>query len=163
MPTHRHTLGYDAVVQGPNSMAPVDQGIANMDYQVNDKDRLSGKYYIQNNPTTNPFGAVGSLLGFPQQLSAGSDVATITNTVILSPTVTWEQHVGFTRLRAYAATRSGLHSQPDRHQSAGLDDVPPVRNHHVGSDHSAMAWNSAPAPVLAMPACTRINGNTNPR
>jgi hypothetical protein len=102
--TIAYTLGYDAVVQGPNSIAPVNQGIANVDYQVNDKDRLSAKYYIQDNPTTNPFGAVGSLLGFAQQLSAGSDVGTITNSVILSPTVTWEQHIGFTRLRAYGAT-----------------------------------------------------------
>ncbi|HMD87059.1 MAG TPA: TonB-dependent receptor [Terriglobia bacterium] len=99
-----YTLGYDAVVQGPNSLAPVNQGIANIDYQLSEKDHLSAKYYVQDNPTTNPFGAVGSLLGFAQQLSAGSDVGTITNTTILSPSVTWEQHVGFTRLRAYAAT-----------------------------------------------------------
>ena len=105
-PTTATTLGYDAVVQGRNSIAPVDQGIADLDYQVSDRDRLSGKFYIQDNPTTNPFGAVGSLLGFAQQLSAGSDVATITNTFIVSPTVTWEQHVGFTRLRAYAQTGS---------------------------------------------------------
>jgi hypothetical protein len=104
--TTANQLGYDAVVQGPNSTANVDQGIANVDYQVSDKDRLSGKYYVQNNPTTNPFGAVGDLLGFAQQLSAGSQVGSIMNTMILSPTVTWEQHVGFTRLRAYAQTGS---------------------------------------------------------
>ncbi len=101
-PTVATTLGYDAVVQGPDATAPVDQGIADIDYQVNDRDRLSGKYYIQDNPTTSPFGAVGSLLGFSQQLLAGSDVGSISNTAILSPTMTWEQHVGFTRLRAYA-------------------------------------------------------------
>jgi len=103
-PTTASYLGYDAVVQGFNSTAPVDQGIADVDYQDNDKDRMSAKYYVQTNPTSNPFGAVGSLLGFEQQLTAGSDVGTITNSVILSPTVTWEQHVGFTRLRAYAGT-----------------------------------------------------------
>jgi hypothetical protein len=97
-------LGYDAIVQGFNSKAPVDQGIADVDYQVSDKDRMSAKFYIQTNPTSNPFGAVGSLLGFEQQLTAGSDVGTISNNLILSPNVTWEQHVGFTRLRAYAGT-----------------------------------------------------------
>jgi hypothetical protein len=97
-------LGYDAVVQGPNSKANVDQGIASVDYQFNAKDRLSGKYYYQSNPTSNPFGAVGSLLGFPQQLSAGSQVFSLTNTVILSPNLTWEQHIGFTRLKAFANT-----------------------------------------------------------
>jgi Carboxypeptidase regulatory-like domain/TonB dependent receptor len=102
--TQAKNLGYDAVVQGQNATAPVDQGIADLDYQISDRDRLSGKYYIQSNPTTSPFGAVGSLLGFPQQLSAGSDVFSLTNTLIMSPDITWEQHVGFTRLRAYAQT-----------------------------------------------------------
>jgi Carboxypeptidase regulatory-like domain/TonB dependent receptor-like, beta-barrel len=101
-------LGYDAVVQGPNSKSNVDQGIASMDYVFSAKDRLSGKYYIQDDPTTNPFGAVGSLLGFPQQLSAGSQVFSLTNTVVLSPNLTWDQHFGFTRLKAYAQTSSGF-------------------------------------------------------
>ena len=107
-PVKATLLGYDAVVQGRNSLAPVNQGISNIDYAVNERDRLSGKFYIQDNPTTNPFGAVGSLLGFGQQLSAGSEVGNLSNSTILSPTVTWEQHVGFTRLRAYAATQSAF-------------------------------------------------------
>lgn len=102
------TLGYDAVVQGPNTQAKVDQGIAGIDYVLNSKDRLSGKYYVQRNPTNNPFGAVGSLLGFPQQLSAGSQVFSLSNSVVLSPNLTWEQHAGFTRLRAYASTTKGF-------------------------------------------------------
>ncbi len=97
-------LGYDVVIQGPNTQARVDQGIAGIDYVFNTKDRLSGKYYVQSDPTSNPFGATGSLLGFPQQLSAGSDVISLTNTVILSPNLTWEQHFGFTRLKAFANT-----------------------------------------------------------
>lgn len=103
-PTQATTLGYDAVVIGPNSQAKVDQGIASVDYVISDRDRLSARYYIQDNPTTNPFGAVGSLLGFQQQLSAGSQVTSLTNTAIMSPSLTWEQHVGFTRMRAYAGT-----------------------------------------------------------
>ncbi len=97
-------LGYDAVTQGPNAKSNVDQGIASVDFVASDKDRLSGKYYVQDNPTTNPFGAVGSALGFPQTLSAGSQVGSIQNLVILTPSLTWEQRAGFTRLRAYAQT-----------------------------------------------------------
>jgi len=103
-PTTATNLGYDAVVQGPNSKANVDQGIANIDYSVNDKDRLTAKYYIQDNPTTNPFGPVSKLLGFAQQLNAGSDVGSIGNTMTVKPNLTWEGHVGYTRLRAYANT-----------------------------------------------------------
>jgi Carboxypeptidase regulatory-like domain len=102
------TLGYDAVVQGPNSESTVDQAIAGIDYAISSRDRLSAKYYYQNDPTSNPFGAVGSLLGFAQQLSAGSQVFSLSNTDVLSPSLTWEQHLGFTRLRAYANTQQGF-------------------------------------------------------
>jgi hypothetical protein len=101
-------LDYDAVVQGPNTQATVSQGIAGIDYVISSKDRLAARYYIQSNPTNNPFGSVGSLLGFPQQLSAGSQVFSLSNSVVLSPNLTWEQHVGFTRLRAYASTTNGF-------------------------------------------------------
>jgi hypothetical protein len=100
--------GFDAVVQGPNTQATVNQGIAGIDYVLSSKDRLAGRYYIQSNPTNNPFGAVGSLLGFAQQLSAGSQVFSLSNSVVLSPNLTWEQHLGFTRLRAYANTTKGF-------------------------------------------------------
>jgi len=103
-PTTAAELGYDAIVQGANSIATVDQGIANVDYQLSSTDRLSGKYFVQSDPTTSPVGAAGVLLGFPQRLLAGSQVGTLANSVILSPNVTWEQHLGFTRLFAYAHT-----------------------------------------------------------
>ena len=102
--TQGQQLGYDAVVHGPNTQATVDQGIAGIDYVISAKDRLAARYYIQSNPTNNPFGAVGSLLGFAQQLTAGSQVLSLSNSVVLSPNLTWEQHIGFTRLRAYANT-----------------------------------------------------------
>jgi hypothetical protein len=107
-PVKATALGFDAVVKGPNSQSTVNQAIAGVDYAVTSTDRLSTKYYYQSNPTTNPFGAVGSLLGFSQQLSAGSQVISIANTIILSPNLTWEQHVGFTRMRAYANTHQGF-------------------------------------------------------
>ncbi len=97
-------LGYDGVVQGANSESSVDQGIANIDYEISDKDRLTGKYYVQNNPTTTPFGAVGAFLGFPQTLSAGAQSFSLDNTVLLTPSLTWEQRAGFTRMRAYSST-----------------------------------------------------------
>lgn len=97
-------LGYDAIVQGPNATATVDQGNADVDYVFSDKDRLAVKYYIQNDPTTDPFGYGGSSLGFGQTLAAGSQVASIDNTTVLSPNLTWQQRAGFTRMRAYAST-----------------------------------------------------------
>ncbi len=111
-PAQAVTLGYDAIVQGPNTQASVNQAIGAIDYEISSKDRLSGKYYFQTDPTTNPFGAVGALLGFSQQLSAGSQVFSLGNTIVLSPNLTWEQHFGFTRLRAYASTLQGFSPGP---------------------------------------------------
>jgi len=107
-PAQAKALGYDAFEQGPNTTANVDQGIADVDYVVNDKDRLGAKFYVQQNPTVSPFGAVGALLGFGQKLSAGSYVGSVQNTVILTPNLTWSQHAGFTRLWAYANTSQAV-------------------------------------------------------
>jgi Carboxypeptidase regulatory-like domain/TonB dependent receptor len=96
------SLGLDSFAIGPNTRSNVDQGIADVDYAVSDKDRLSSKYYVQEDPTSGPFGSDDYLLGFPQQLSAGSQVISIGNTTTLSPNLTWEQHIGFTRLHVYA-------------------------------------------------------------
>jgi hypothetical protein len=120
-------LGYDVVTQGPNAQSTVNQGIANVDYVVSDKDRLSVKYYIQDNPTTNPFGSVGSALGFPQQLAAGSQVASIDNTVILTPALTWQQRVGFTRLRAYAQTGQAFTPQDFGMNLLGSTNFPQIQ------------------------------------
>ena len=115
-PTLATNLGYDVFQQGPNATSNVDQGIANIDYVVNDKDRLSVKYFVQNDPTADPFGSVNQLLGFPQQLQAGSQVASINNTVILTPSLTWEQRAGFTRLRAF-----GQSQQPFKPSDLGIN------------------------------------------
>jgi len=101
-------LGYDALEQGPNAHSSVDQGIVNVDYQLNDNNRITAKYYIQDNPTTTPFGAVGGTLGFPQTLSAGSQVGAVENTTVLSSNLTLVQHLGFTRMRAYSTTSQAL-------------------------------------------------------
>jgi Carboxypeptidase regulatory-like domain len=127
-------LGYDAIVQGPNTHANVDQGIAGVDYTVNPKDHLSARYYIQNDPTNNPFGAVGSLLGFAQQLAAGSDVISLTNTILLSPNLTWEQKFGFTRLRAYAQTQQGFTPNEMNISLLGAATFPQLEIAHASPD-----------------------------
>ncbi len=97
-------LGYDALQVGPRVQARVHQGSGNADYIFSDKDRFAAKYYVQSDPTSTPFGAVTQGLGFPTQLQAGSDVISLVNSTILSPTMTWEQRAGFTRMIANAST-----------------------------------------------------------
>ena len=101
-------VGYDALQQGPNVEAKVNQGSANIDYLISDKDRLAFKYYIQNDPTTTPFAAVTQGFGFPQTLNSGSQVVSLDNNLVLTPSMIWEQRAGFTRLQAYAGTTDGF-------------------------------------------------------
>jgi hypothetical protein len=89
-------LGYEAVVQGPASHFNANQVNGNIDYDFSSKDRISGKYYFQQNPSFAEF-AIASSLGFPQTLHAGSQVFSLDNTTILAPNLTWEQRFGFIR------------------------------------------------------------------
>ncbi|HTG60517.1 MAG TPA: TonB-dependent receptor [Terriglobia bacterium] len=103
-------LGYDVVTQGPKSTFNANQVNGNIDYNFSSKDRLAGKYYFQSDPTTSAF-AISNASGFPQQLSAGSQVISLANTTVLSPTVTWEQKAGFIRQSAFATTSQALTPQ----------------------------------------------------
>ncbi len=119
-------LGYDALVQGPNSQSSFNQGIANIDYLVNNNNRLTAKYYGQNDPTTTPFGAVGGTLGFPQTLSAGSAVASIENTTVFTSNLTLVQHVGFTRMQAYSNTSQALSPSSIGTNLLGVNTFPQI-------------------------------------
>ncbi len=106
-----NTLGYNAFIQGPAATANYDQGSVAVDYNVNDLDRLSVKYFVQNDPTTSPFSNQSNALGFPQALDSGAQSASIDNSVILSPRLTWEQRIGFVRERAFSHTSQELSAQ----------------------------------------------------
>lgn len=99
-------LGYDAIVNGAPSFT-ANQINADFDYNISSTDRLAEKYYYQKDPTLSPF-AISGVLGFPQQLQAGSQVFSLDNTSILSPHVTWEQKAGFIREMAYARVQQQL-------------------------------------------------------
>ncbi|MGC2889357.1 MAG: TonB-dependent receptor [Candidatus Acidiferrum sp.] len=101
------SLGGNAQESGPPSTFNADQINGNIDYLFSTKDRLAGKYYFQNDPSTSPF-AVSQVLGFPQTLHAGSQVVSLDNTVSLTSNSTWEQRIGFIRQFASASTTQQL-------------------------------------------------------
>jgi len=84
-----------------NALMTSDQGNANVDWQVNGKDRLSAKYYYQSDPVTLPydFSQTG---GFPVTQLNGSQVAAIDNTIEINPHFSWEQRLGFFRQSAFS-------------------------------------------------------------
>ena len=78
-----------------------DQAVTNLDYLATKKDTLSLKYYYQHDPSTAPFG-LSSVEGFTQKLDAGSQVASISNTQSISPTLSVVEVFGFSREKIYS-------------------------------------------------------------
>jgi hypothetical protein len=76
------------------------QANAGLDYQVSTNDRLSGKYYYQNDPVTRPYG-VSQTGGFPVTQENGAHVGEIDNTTLIGTKLNWEQRVGFARQFSY--------------------------------------------------------------
>ena len=122
-------LGYDAILVGANTTFKADQVVGNIDYNLNATDRITGKYYYQNDPTTAPF-AISQAGGFPQTLSAGSQTISLENTVTLSPNAIWTQHFGFLRQRAFAHTTDGYKNTDYGMNIFGLSTVPGISITH---------------------------------
>ncbi|MGB8321670.1 MAG: carboxypeptidase regulatory-like domain-containing protein [Candidatus Acidiferrum sp.] len=96
-------LGHNATVQGPPATFTADQINGNIDYNLSQKDRITGKYFYQRTPATSEFSA-SQVSGFPQKMDAGSQVFSLNNTTILTPNFTWEQRFGFIREKAFVTT-----------------------------------------------------------
>jgi hypothetical protein len=112
-PATLKTLGYDAALSGPSTFSE-RQGVADVDYLVNDKERISLKGFYQDNPTSSPFGS--AVLGFPKVTKAGAPTVTLSSTTILSPHMTWENRAGVARQYTYAQTQ-----EPFTPQAMGID------------------------------------------
>jgi Carboxypeptidase regulatory-like domain len=96
-----YSYGVPNVTLIGNSIMTSDQANGNVDWQVNNKDRLSAKYYYQNDPVTLPydFSQTG---GFPVTQLNGSQVAALDNTININPHFSWEQRIGLFRQSAYS-------------------------------------------------------------
>jgi len=91
------------------------QAIANLDWNANTTDTLALKYYYQADPGVNPY-AYSSVAGWSQKLDAGSQVASINNTWIITPKLSTTETFGFIREKEY-----GVNQQPFTPSQAGMD------------------------------------------
>jgi len=98
---------FNSFVKGPPSQFNATQVNGNIDYIFGPKDRLAGKYYFQNDPTSIPF-AVSQVLGFPQTMHASSQLFSLDNTTVFTTNATWENRYGFVREVANATTAQSL-------------------------------------------------------
>jgi Carboxypeptidase regulatory-like domain len=96
-------LGYDVLLQSPAAFES-NQAIANVDYNFGAKDRLTEKLVYQFDPNNSPLSSGSGSYGFTQENQAGAYTVVLNNSTILSPTLTWEQKVGFVRMTSYVQT-----------------------------------------------------------
>jgi hypothetical protein len=79
-----------------------DQATAALDYDVSKTDRLSFKYYYQNDPATKPYGFSSNVGGFPSNEQNTSQVGAIDNTITVGSRMNLEQRLGYIRMGTYS-------------------------------------------------------------
>jgi len=84
------------------SMLVGDQAAASLDYDVSKRDRLSFKYYYQNDPVSRPFGVQSRTLGFPGSTYNAAQVGALDNTISIGSRLNWEQRLGYSREATYS-------------------------------------------------------------
>jgi len=79
-----------------------DQASASLDYDVSKTDRLSFKYYYQNDPVTKPYGFSSKVGGFPANTTNISQVGALDNTISVGSRMNLEQRLGYVRMGTYS-------------------------------------------------------------
>jgi len=108
------TFPENAVVPG-TAYFTADQAITNLDWNKSSKDTVSAKYYYQHDPSVAPY-AYSNVAGFTQNLDAGSQVASLTNTQTLRSNLSVVEVLGVLREKVYSTIQ-----QPFTPQQAGIN------------------------------------------
>ncbi|MFZ0744468.1 MAG: TonB-dependent receptor [Terracidiphilus sp.] len=93
----QYSYGVPNVTLQGTSMMTNDQAVANLDYDLSKTDRVSFKYYYQNDPVNKPYG-LAQVGGFPLTQNNGSQVGALDNTISIGPRLNWEQRLGYVRM-----------------------------------------------------------------
>ncbi|MGC2161705.1 MAG: carboxypeptidase regulatory-like domain-containing protein, partial [Silvibacterium sp.] len=105
------------------SLLTGDQAAADIDYNMSKTDRMSVKYYYQNDPVFKPYN-VSQVGGFPTTQNNGSQVAVLDNTISIGSNLNWEQRVGFARMGSYSFYNQTVPG-PGGDATFGISSAPP--------------------------------------
>lgn len=119
------TLGYNVLLPAGSNTFVQDEGIGSIDYNFSERDRLAVKGTLSENPTQSPY-AFSTLPGYAQTLDAAGALASISNTTVLSPRITWEQRAGYTRSKAFSTSGQPLTAQDAGINLFGLSQLPAI-------------------------------------
>jgi Carboxypeptidase regulatory-like domain len=90
---------YNAFIPGTGRFK-ADMAVANLDYNISNKDTLSLKYFYQHDPTLAPY-AYSSVPGFTEHLDSGAQVFSIINTYLVKPNLSTTESLGFIREKTW--------------------------------------------------------------
>jgi hypothetical protein len=105
IPSAQNTSGYQS--GAPNvtligtSQLVADQAESSLDYQATATDRVSLKYFYQNDPVSKPY-TFSQTPGFPAQQYNGAQVVALDNTIAFGSRINWEQRLGWVRMGSYS-------------------------------------------------------------
>jgi len=126
-----------------------DQATASVDYDVTKTDRLSFKYYYQNDPETQPFG-FAQVGGFPANTYNGAQVGALDNTISIGSRLNWEQRLGYVRMATYSAYSQTLPSSTGGPSFGTTNDVPGAPDLLPEITISEFAVNASGTPSLTL-------------
>jgi hypothetical protein len=129
IPTAQSTVPYaygvpNVTLVGTSTLVG-DQATAAVDYDLTKTDRLSFKYYYQNDPLTKPFGVSSYVGGFPGSTYNGSKVGAIDNTIAIGQRLNWEQRLGFIRMGTYSYYNQTINNNAGTGPTFGITNPVP--------------------------------------
>ncbi len=132
-----------------------DQANAAVDYDMTKTDRLSAKYYYQNDPVSKPYG-FSETGGFPVTQENGSQVLAIDNAITIGSKINWEQRLGFDRMYSYSYYTQTLAASSTLGANYGIGSgtatAPVAAGEYAaglpGLDLAEFAYDNADAPSL---------------
>ena len=105
--TTPYQFGVPNVTLLGTSVLTADQATGSLDYDVNTRDRLSFKYFYQNDPVEKPYG-YSQTGGFPITQNNGGQVGALDNTIAFGSRINWEQRLGYSRMRSLSHYKQTL-------------------------------------------------------
>ena len=131
--------GTDTSILSPASTLVAHQANGNLDYILNQKDQIFLKTYFQVDPTSTPFTPHNNLLGFPQQLLAQAETASLQNVISLSPALTWDQKIGFVREKVFSTAGQPLTAGAAGINVFGSQELPGITIGRINDPNAANA------------------------
>lgn len=122
---------FDDSFSVPLSSFIAHQANGNLDYILNSKDQLFLKTYFQVDPTNTPFAEFNDVLGFPQQLLSRAYADSLQNVISLSPSLSWDQKIGFVREKVFSTAAQPLTSGAAGINVFGSQQFPGITIHAI--------------------------------